>query len=232
MTKPDHIGYIYSIGSIHACRFKLNWNFNTFHFALLLNVLRVCTVCGPSAITYDSTSNITTVVSQHFEMLLCSFFIFVAFFLAFFSFYLLSILRSFFFTLLEFTWVRFLLSCVCVIFSHVWENETIRNTSWMNKYWNEKEKMKRNGTFACQVEFVIIFIQFHLLIDWLICRQLKCVAHGTLSTLWLLCSQFFFLVFLMLGYNNVVVTIDAYLLSFVSTTTFIHMKFCVSLFTH
>lgn len=52
--------------------------------------------------------------------------------------------------------------------------------------------MKRNGTFACQVEFVIIFIQFHLLIDWLICRQLKCVAHGTLSTLWLLCSQFFF----------------------------------------
>lgn len=56
--------------------------------------------------------------------------------------------------------------------------------------------MKRNGTFACQVEFVIIFIQFHLLIDWLICRQLKCVAHGTLSTLWLLCSQFFFWSFL------------------------------------
>lgn len=81
-------------------------------------------------------------------MLLCSFFIFVAFFLAFFSFYLLSILRSFFFTLLEFTWVRFLLSCVCVWFSRMYgrTKQYEIQVEWINietkkRKWKETEHL-------------------------------------------------------------------------------------------
>lgn len=170
----------------------------------------------------------------HVEMFVCSFFIFVACFLQFFSFYLLFILRSHSSSLcsnsLKFV---FTLPRVYVVLC---TGETIRNTSWMNKYWKEEEQEQEKETehllVTGLVRYYFYSIQFS---DWLVDlspTQMRRPWHIVNALAFVqfclcVCVSFSFTTFgLSYCYCH------RWSASIHSMPTSIHVKCCVSVFTH